>query len=236
MAITGTKAFTSGEILTSNDVNQYLMRGVKVFSSTAVRDAAYNGAGEPTLEEGETCFLADSDALQVYGGTALGWLSYPTTTQSGKVLQVVQTVKTDTFTTTSTTYVDLTGMSATITPTSATSKVLIFVHGMGGSGTTDGTVRIILLRDATQIALGDAGNNRSRVFNFGFQSVYHNAIRYLGGHFLDTPNTTSAVTYKLQMASSNAAHTATFNRSGNDGDEFKIGRTFSTITLMEISA
>jgi len=80
MAITGTKAFIPGEVLTSSDVNQYLMRGVKVFGGTAIRDAAYGGAGEPVLEEGETCYLTDTDVLQSYGGTALGWVTVGPTT------------------------------------------------------------------------------------------------------------------------------------------------------------
>ena len=70
MAITGTKAFTTGEILTSADVNRYLMRGVKVFDTTTDRDNAYGGAGEPVLEEGETCYVTAVDELQVYDGAA----------------------------------------------------------------------------------------------------------------------------------------------------------------------
>lgn len=73
MAITGTKLFTSGEILTSTDVNQYLMRGIKVFATSTARDNAYGGAGEPTLEEGECCYLLDSNVVQYYNGTA--WIS-----------------------------------------------------------------------------------------------------------------------------------------------------------------
>jgi hypothetical protein len=70
MAITGTKVFTTGEILTSSDVNQYLMRGVKVFASAAARDAAYGGTGEPTLEAGETCYLLDVLTMTVYNGSS----------------------------------------------------------------------------------------------------------------------------------------------------------------------
>lgn len=73
MAITGTKLFTSGEILTSTDVNQYLMRGIKVFATSTARDNAYGGAGEPTLEEGECCYLLDSNVVQYYNGSA--WIS-----------------------------------------------------------------------------------------------------------------------------------------------------------------
>jgi hypothetical protein len=70
MAITGTKAFTSGETLTSSDVNQYLMRGVKVFADAATRTAAYGGAGEPTLEEGEVTYLLDDNTVYVWDGSA----------------------------------------------------------------------------------------------------------------------------------------------------------------------
>lgn len=70
MAITGTKLFSTGDVLTSADVNQYLMRGVKVFADAAARDAAYGGSGEPVLEEGEVCYLEDSNALQTYGGAS----------------------------------------------------------------------------------------------------------------------------------------------------------------------
>ena len=68
MAITGTNLFVAGNVLTAAQVNQYLMRGVKVFASAVVRDAAYGGAGEPTLEEGEVCYLIDTDKLLVYDG------------------------------------------------------------------------------------------------------------------------------------------------------------------------
>jgi hypothetical protein len=79
MAITGTKAFTS-EVLTSSDVNRYLMRGVKVYDTTTDRDNSYGGAGEPVLEEGETCYITATDELQSYGGTALGWVKMGPTT------------------------------------------------------------------------------------------------------------------------------------------------------------
>lgn len=70
MAITGTKAFVDGEILTSGDVNQYLMRGVKVFANQAARDAAYGGTGEPTLEAGEVAYLLDTLTMSVYNGSS----------------------------------------------------------------------------------------------------------------------------------------------------------------------
>lgn len=70
MAITGTKSFTAGEVLTAANVNQYLMRGVKVFADAATRTAAYGGAGEPTLEEGEVSYLLDTNSVQYYNGSS----------------------------------------------------------------------------------------------------------------------------------------------------------------------
>ena len=70
MAITGTKLWASGEVVTAANVNQYLMRGVKVFADAATRTAAYGGAGEPTLEEGEVSYLLDTNSVEVYDGSA----------------------------------------------------------------------------------------------------------------------------------------------------------------------
>jgi hypothetical protein len=76
MAITGTKLWASGDVVTAADVNQYLMRGVKVFADAATRDAAYGGSGEPTLEEGEVCYLLDTNQMLTYSGSV--WSSIGT--------------------------------------------------------------------------------------------------------------------------------------------------------------
>ena len=70
MPITGTKLWASGDVVTAADVNQYLMRGVKVFANAAARTAAYGGAGEPTLLEGEVCYLMDVNSILYYDGAA----------------------------------------------------------------------------------------------------------------------------------------------------------------------
>jgi len=70
MAITGTRLFVAAEVLTAANVNQFLMRGVKVFADAATRDAAYGGAGEPPLEEGEVCYLISTNQVLAYDGAA----------------------------------------------------------------------------------------------------------------------------------------------------------------------
>jgi len=159
---------------------------------------------------------------------------------SNSVLQVVSTTKTDTtsFASSSTNaYVDITGMSVTITPISATSKILVTytacVSQSGGA-----TIHIRLLRDSTSIGQGDASGNR-----LGDSAVWRpNATQYVyevapvSHSFLDSPNTTSAITYKLQ-ATLGGTYSATFylNRAGTDDNQDYVGRTASTITVMEIA-
>lgn len=133
MTITGTKSFTS-EVLTSSDVNRYLMRGVKVYADSSARDAAYGGAGEPTLEEGEVCYLTGTDKVQVYGGTAAGWLevgpkTFPVTAISSAQVTTAQS-------TSSTSYTDLSTVGPSVTLTTGTSAIVLF----GGRYDDDGNL------------------------------------------------------------------------------------------------
>jgi len=154
---------------------------------------------------------------------------------TGKVGQVVQTVKTDVFSTTSTSFVDVTGLTRAITPTATSSKILVDVRLAVSS--TDNSISSKLFRGSTQIALGDAASNRSRSFG---------ASAYSGGigdtqqmpyntMFLDSPNTTSAVTYKIQGAAVGGG-TLYYGRGSSDSDNAQHARTIQVITCMEILA
>lgn len=71
MAGAGAKLFVSGDVLTAAQVNTYLMdQTVMVFATTAARDAAFGGAGEPTLSEGMCCYILNLNEFQVYDGSA----------------------------------------------------------------------------------------------------------------------------------------------------------------------
>jgi hypothetical protein len=71
MAGAGAKLFVSGDVLTAAQVNTFLMdQAVMVFASTAARDAAFGGAGEPTLAEGMICYISDGNSLLYYTGSA----------------------------------------------------------------------------------------------------------------------------------------------------------------------
>lgn len=71
MAGAGAKLFVSGDVLTANQVNTYLMdQTIMTFASTSARDAAFGGAGEPTLAEGMFAYTTDTNTLWFYTGSA----------------------------------------------------------------------------------------------------------------------------------------------------------------------
>jgi hypothetical protein len=160
---------------------------------------------------------------------------------AGSVLQVVSTTKTDTgsFASASTNnYADIPGMSVTITPTSATSKVLV-MYTVAVSQSTTATIHVRLLRGATSIGQGAASGNRlgdSLVWRPN-DTQYAFDIAPLSSSFLDSPNTTSATTYKL-IGTLGSTYNGTFyiNRAKADDNFDYVGRTASTITVMEIAA
>jgi hypothetical protein len=133
---------------------------------------------------------------------------------SGSVIQVVQTVKSDSFSTTSNSLVDITGFSATITPSNVNNKILM-MFSMNLRGTGDqGYVTIGIYKGATELLNGYAIE--------GNASDMRGEICWT---YLDSPSTTSPVTYNAKM-SAQFTDTSYLNSTTSP----------STIILMEISA
>jgi hypothetical protein len=153
---------------------------------------------------------------------------------AGKVAQVVSTSKTDTFTSTSTTFADITGLSVSITPTSTTSKIFVIAQVSGSMDTAVASLFFRMVRDSTAINVGDAAGSRQRA-TFGFSNTIQSEVVSGAASFLDSPATTSATTYKIQGINST---TGTFyiNRSKQDADTVNYPRPASSITVMEILA
>ena len=151
-----------------------------------------------------------------------------------RVLQVVSTVKTDTFTMTSTTFADITGLSVSITPQSTTSKILVIASVSVGSNISANLAMLRLMRDSTAIFVGDAAGSRTQASNYAAPDSAGTVVSETQ-MFLDSPSTTSATTYKIQIRT-NLAGTATVNRSFNDTDSTANARLASSITVLEISA
>jgi len=159
-----------------------------------------------------------------------------TSPKAGNVLQVVSTTKTDTFTTTSGSYVDVTGLSVSITPTSASSKILVLFQINGSQEVGSGRASLKLLRGSTVINAGDVAGSRTPALG-GFSSIDQSLPSTpVSGNFLDSPATTSSTTYKIQVAMNAGSGTAYINRTMQDADNANQIRMASTITVMEIAA
>lgn len=159
-----------------------------------------------------------------------------TSATAGTVLQVVSTTKTDTSSTTSTSMTDVSGLSVSITPSSASNKILICCYVTVGTPNTN-YAYINLVRGSTAICIGDAAGNRPRVTGMSFSGVSNEGVvDMLPIIFLDSPNSTSSITYKIQFRCATAGN-AYINRSHRDQDlTTNDVRQASTITVMEIAA
>jgi len=139
---------------------------------------------------------------------------------AGTVLQVVNVVYATLASSTTSTYVD-TGLSASITPSSSSSKILVLVDQGGcGKQTNNTRIKLQLLRDASSIQVIDAG-----IGTFT-NSTATNFIGSISIAYLDSPSTTSSTTYKTQFASHN----------NNNGVFVQTDGSASSIILMEIAA
>jgi len=189
-----------------------------------------NGSG--TIQSDDITLSGNANvtgAFAVTGDMGIAAADLPT----GSVLQVLQTTKTDAFSTTSTSYVDLTGLSISITPSSTSSKILVFYNIDAGTAGDVAHGYLTLIRGSTEIFKADTASNRrsaTSVINTGTQTSQMHSASYL-----DSPSTTSATTYKVQILSSNGS-AIYVNRSGRDLDNLtNDGRTVSSITVMEIA-
>ena len=223
----GYRDFQTGEVLTAANVNGFLMeQSVMTFADAAARDAALTDV----LREGLLTYNLDTGALERYDGSA--WVpAAPETPGIGS--NVVQTVKTDTFTTTSTTFVDVTGVTVTITPSSDTSKVLVLldVAAQGRDGTN--AAHLKLRRGTTDVYVGDAAGSRIRAWAMSETGL--GDIPRVVGVYLDSPGTTSPVTYSVQIRNNVGGQTVFVNRSIQDTDNNLFARVPSSITVIEVA-
>jgi hypothetical protein len=155
--------------------------------------------------------------------TAATGIKWAAAAASGKVNQVVTATTATETSTTSTTYADVTNLTVTITPSAASSRILISVSSpclayRSGDGTTAAALQIV--RGSTSIA--DFG----RVAG-AYAIGEHSAYALAGLTYVDSPSTTSATTYKVQVKTVTGA-TAYVNRTGE--------QPLSTITVTEILA
>ncbi len=173
--------------LTSSDI------AADIINSTHIGDTAISGFDALATEP------ADTDEFLISDGGVLKRLDASLIGGGGKILQVVNNLDTTSRSTTSTSFVDLTSNSLNITPSATTSKVLLLYSAQGyKAGSNEGYLTIF--RDSSNLST--------------VTDNYFSFIRYGNGTlmdhptiiFLDSPNTTSQVTYQLKFRSSDSSN------------------------------
>jgi hypothetical protein len=159
---------------------------------------------------------------------------------TGAVLQVVSAIKTDTFSfsVTARTWTSVTGLSASITPSSTSNKVLVTAVVSISATNTYNAMGGRITRNGTAVAVGNTvGSSRQFAF-FGSDDWLGAASANQGQifiSFLDSPSTTSSVTYQLQLINDRDTETIYVNSGAVDPDSSQEFRNASSITVMEIA-
>ena len=240
------KLNTNDSVVTANitdaNVTSAKIAGDAITAAKIADDAISDEHLDPTAITGQTAetSVADDDLVLLSDTSASAALKKMTVANlvanagGGKVLQVVSTTKTDVFTASTNSFVDITGLSVSITPSASNSKVMVICNILIGG--QNGTLYAYkLVRGSTDISVGDAASNRTRASLFGQHtgSAYINVSNSIT--FLDSPNTTSSTTYKMQgRAEISDNQRISVNAHDNDADSANVGRGASTITVMEI--
>ena len=171
-------------------------------------------------------------AVTINGNTGVvtGLAALPDSAMSsGSIIQVKCTTKVDQFSTSSTSFVDVTGLSVDITAASSSNKILVTVDVFASC--EDAAV-LRLLVDSTLIGNGTGG---ASVNERGFAMVRQDDGNLSSGHglqFLHTPGDTSSHTYKVVARATSASHTLGINRRADDTN-YSLS---SSISVMEVAA
>jgi len=207
-------------------------------------------AGSPLVFEGATADAFET-TFAITDPTADRTITFPDASftvpsTGGKILQVLQSVKTDTATTTvaAGTFADIAGTDqdaagsvwcVKITPAATSSKILVSWDCQIGSPIANNAVIFKLFRNAVEPFLADTDGSRVRASTSGTISGAIDWVSGISGQYLDSPSLTSEVTYKIQW-SQPATASIYLNRAGTDTDDTAHSRSASTITVVEIGA
>ena len=202
--ISGSTIIFSSALTTSDVIDFIIVLGDVLNIGTPSDNTVSLAKLTATGTKSSSTFLRGDNTFASAGATA------------GQVIQVVSATDSTERATTSATFNDITGMTVSITPSSASNKVFIIASGASGVDGS-GIAYYTILKDSTN--LGDATDGMA-ISRGNSASSYPNVAM----NYLDSPATTSATTYKLQFRSTSGTTNAFFNKDGCKG----------SITVMEI--
>jgi len=226
-ALVDLKGGTTGQVLAKASNTDLDYSWVAQDDSNAIQNAIVDAKGDLIAAT-----AADTPARLAVGtngqvltadSTAATGLKWASPAGGGKVLQVVNATYSTEVGSTTSTFVD-TGLTATITPTASTSKILVIVSQMGVSKSGSTRMHLKLRRDSTDILQMSDINAYTAASDF-------NNIGSVTSSYLDSPATTSAVTYKTQFCSQQNVSVVYVQNYASGANN-----SVSTITLMEIGA
>lgn len=208
--------------------NRVDLVGVLPFATSTARATAI-----PSPTDGQYTYLQDTNTTQFWNGSA--WVS-----AGGKVLQIISVAKTDTFSASLAAGGELlvTGLAVSITPSSNTSKILIEGFASGSAADNFGLSLVSVKRNGTLVGIADTAGSRVRLMSSISSNANSNVdLQSSPIHFLDSPATTSALTYQVYLNNNFGATRVTYlNRAADDTDVNSRTRTISVITVTEVSA
>jgi hypothetical protein len=237
------KGGTTGQVLSKASGTDLDFTWVAQDDSNAIQNAIVDAKGDlivgASADTPARLAVGTNGYVLTANSSATNGVEWSAPAGGGKVLQVVSTTKSDTFTTNATnTWTDITGMSVSITPSATTSKILVFYDLFFMGDATTNWPLMKLLRGSTDIKIGDASGTKYRATGgIGPWTNNYSPAPNTAGSYLDSPATTSSTTYKIQIIKTGgtSADYAYVNRTQADTDDNR-GRYASTITVMEIGA
>jgi hypothetical protein len=206
-------------------------------------DSAARASAITTPVEGMLTYLTGTDLYQFWNGSA--WTNLIPSAGTPAVVQVKTTTMASTFSTSSTSLTDVTGLSVSITPTSASNRILVTTSFIAQSTNTVGEVMQFTFADGSNNNLIVPTSPGNRLGCFYSSSLINPAggssgagTRTIAATLIHSPATTSAVTYKVRVRHSDSGGgggTAFVNRSSDDADSVNRPRGVAIITAMEVA-
>jgi hypothetical protein len=231
--VAGYRDFQTGEVLTAANVNQFLMeQATMTFADDAARTAALAGV----LREGLLTYNLDTNRLEVYDGSA--WVEPAPEPPAGIGSNVVSALKTDTFSTNSATYVLVTDLEVTITPTSSDSRIAIFWTVPFGvpSSNANQVGNVTIFKNDTNFVVPDSpGSRTASITAANPNGQFGSSLFMSSGLLIDSPNTTSPVTYDVRVLRVTGGAITVNSTQGDATDGAVSPRSVASITVMEVA-